>query len=442
MRVLAAAHEHRSRLDEPIQIGLGGRVSTGKSTLVNALVGAKVAPTAARELTAFLTVYRYGPPRAVAHLGDGRQVPVPLTDEGPDVSGLLPAEVLYLSLSLQQAPLRRYTFIDTPGLGSAATSHGERTEAALLTGAIPELAPEVLLYVVREALREDDLDFVTRFSASADGSRSRLTTLAVLAHADSHGTGAWGADDPFQQARSAATRIAQAAPSVQACVAVSALLAESARTGALKEADAVAVRDLVGVPDGDLQWAAHLGPPAGMTAADFTRLSSLLTAYGLRYGRAHVESSVMLREWMVQVSGVAELESLLQGVVGMRTDCLRVEAMFTDLLDRAGREGWPRRLAGLLEEERLSGKFHALTEWEAWEELRWQHPNHELLADLEAELTGLEGMGIGPPRATGESDPLARAAAYQQLSVTASAATVAKAARVLSRSMMLRAGSS
>lgn len=430
----ATAERHHDRLEEPIQIGVGGRVSAGKSTLVNALIGARVAPTAARELTAFLTAYHFGlPPRAEAHLRDGTTAPVPLTPSGPDVTGLVPQDVVHLSVHLPQAALRRFTFVDTPGLGSAVTTHGQRTEAALLNGEIPELRPEVLLYAVRDTMREDDLAFVSRFAKDSDGTRSRVTTVAVLCHADSYGSGAWGEDDPLVLAQTFAEHIPDRVPSIQAGIAVCGLLAESARAGTLKDQDVRVLGQLVGAADSDLQLAAHLGPPAGVSAAAFNRLTELLGAYGIRHGRDHVERSpAALRDWMDEVSGVARLESLIHGIIVVRTDCLRVDRMFTELLAEAHRERWSAELTGLVEQARYSAPFHPLDEWRAWESLRNSEPGHELVADLERLLAE------GPDGGADESDPLARATHYQSIASTTSRASVAAAARVLSRSMALR----
>ena len=50
----------RERLDEPLRVAVAGRVKAGKSTLLNALVGERLAPTDAGECTRIVTWYEDG----------------------------------------------------------------------------------------------------------------------------------------------------------------------------------------------------------------------------------------------------------------------------------------------------------------------------------------------------------------------------------------------
>lgn len=83
-----------ARLAEPIRIALAGPLKAGKSTLVNALVGADIAPTDATEATRIVTWYRHGPtPKVTANHRGGRRCNVPITHSGGltfDMRGLNP----------------------------------------------------------------------------------------------------------------------------------------------------------------------------------------------------------------------------------------------------------------------------------------------------------------------------------------------------------------
>src|SRR4051812_26463664 len=70
----------RQRLDEPVRVAIAGRVSAGKSTLVNALLAQRLAPVGAGECTRVVTWLRYGDvDEAHAELTDGERRPVPLS---------------------------------------------------------------------------------------------------------------------------------------------------------------------------------------------------------------------------------------------------------------------------------------------------------------------------------------------------------------------------
>ena len=54
--------ELRERLDGPLRVAIAGKVKAGKSTLLNTLVGERIAPTDASECTRVVTRYRNSPP--------------------------------------------------------------------------------------------------------------------------------------------------------------------------------------------------------------------------------------------------------------------------------------------------------------------------------------------------------------------------------------------
>ena len=55
-----ALTDARLRLDEPLRVAIAGKVKAGKSTLLNALVGERLAPTDTGECTKIVTWYRDG----------------------------------------------------------------------------------------------------------------------------------------------------------------------------------------------------------------------------------------------------------------------------------------------------------------------------------------------------------------------------------------------
>ncbi|HEX2298205.1 MAG TPA: dynamin family protein, partial [Pseudonocardiaceae bacterium] len=77
------------RLAGPLQVALAGRISSGKSTLVNALIGRRVAPTGIGECTRLVTRFCYGTPdriEVVCRTGQRRALPF-------DAAGMIPSEL-------------------------------------------------------------------------------------------------------------------------------------------------------------------------------------------------------------------------------------------------------------------------------------------------------------------------------------------------------------
>ena len=122
------------QLSGPLRLVVAGRIGSGKSTVVNALIGRRVAPTDVRECTRLVTRFRYGTvDRVEVVCADGGRITVPYDDEGlvPRDLGVDPGRVAYLDAFLTSAMLRSMTVIDTPGLGSLDRATSRRTEVLL-----------------------------------------------------------------------------------------------------------------------------------------------------------------------------------------------------------------------------------------------------------------------------------------------------------------------
>src|SRR5688500_13371866 len=101
--VADAAKAIRERVQGPLHVAIAGRVKAGKSTLLNALVGERLAPTDAGECTRIVSWYRKGTSYQVsARLRDGRDQPLTFKrDEGAldvQLGGLSERDVRWLDV--------------------------------------------------------------------------------------------------------------------------------------------------------------------------------------------------------------------------------------------------------------------------------------------------------------------------------------------------------
>src|SRR6266511_4912481 len=82
-RTAAGFREVLRRLAAPLQVAVAGRIKSGKSTLVNALIGRRVAPTDVGECTRLVTRFQYGTvDRVEIVFDDGRKQVLPFSAEG------------------------------------------------------------------------------------------------------------------------------------------------------------------------------------------------------------------------------------------------------------------------------------------------------------------------------------------------------------------------
>jgi hypothetical protein len=142
---------------EPLRVAVTGDVSMGKSTLVNALVGQKVAKVAWQETTAWVTWYRHPalpPPRGQAPENYYESVSFPLAD--------------------------RLVLIDTPGVNTSS-GHQEPTEAMLGGATRAAGSASVLLYMCGAEISGDtDGEGFDNAKKAEAGALQRIHEFATL----------------------------------------------------------------------------------------------------------------------------------------------------------------------------------------------------------------------------------------------------------------------
>lgn len=235
----------RSRLASPLRVAITGRIKAGKSTLLNALVGERLAATGASECTRLVSWYRYAPSYQVrAFDRDGRvwNPPFRKTENGLEIELAQRAEDIdFLDIGWPAKRLANVIFIDTPGLGSLHHENSSRTHGLFEDPERPSQV-DAVVYLMRHA-HANDISFLEGFRDGGLPDHSPINSVAVLSRADELGGGRL---DAMQSAARIAARYRndpRLRPLAGYVLPVAGLLAETACT--LTEDDLQALRTLI-----------------------------------------------------------------------------------------------------------------------------------------------------------------------------------------------------
>ena len=238
-------HHIGMRLNAPLRIALAGTLKSGKSTLVNALVGECIAPTDATEATRLVTWFRHGAvPKATANHVDGRRSNVPIiraaAGEGGltfDVGASRPDDVVDIDVEWPAPALSDATIVDTPGTSSLTQGVSERTLRLLVP---PDGVPRVdaVVFLLR-TLNAADIALLTQIGELVGGPSGALGVIGVASRADEIGAGRIDAMLSAKDVAQRFTRELERTGICQAVVPVSGLLALTAQTLRQSEFDAL-----------------------------------------------------------------------------------------------------------------------------------------------------------------------------------------------------------
>jgi hypothetical protein len=399
------------RLDEPLRVAIAGRVKAGKSTLLNALVGERLAATDAGECTRIVTWYRHALGyRVTADLRPSGSADLSFRREDGalriDLGELSEESIERIEVGWPSRKLEDLTLIDTPGLGSAGVTTSVRTEQALLEHDTDGTGDaDAVVYLMRH-LHRSDAQFLEAFMDRSVSYASPVNAVVVLSRADEIG----GARlDALDSARVVAERYA-ANPRVRelasGVVPVAGLLAETGAT--LRQEQFDWLRTVAGLPadrrDQLLRSVERFRDPERSPLGGEIReeLLDCLGLYGLRLAvgliaEGEVRTATELSRALLDRSGIRALQTVLGERYAARADALKARSALAALraighsLDRRGVEG-------------ASGLVHAIDRLEASSGalglLRLQHlvlaGLVELASDERAEVDRLcleHGMG-------------------------------------------------
>lgn len=346
-----AVLEVRARLLSPLRVAVAGSVSSGKSTLVNALLGQRIAPVDAGECTRIVTWFRYDHHQRIeVQRRDGTVTTVPFApgNQLPSELGVPVEEVARLIVHLSNERLRDLTIIDTPGLNTVTDENQKATAEALGLGDATDreagdsrvaMSDADALLFLTPHVRESDVEVLEQFRALfAASGLSAANAVGILSKVDRLAPDG----DPWPVARrlsdAAKERLAAVVSDV---VPVMGLLAETGTTDAFTEDDAFALEELAKLDELDLEDA--LISPHDLLDADIPdvdrdrrrRLLSMLDLHGIAVGVELVQggakgAGAVLRG-LRQRSGLEPLSDIVEHEFTRRASALKARGGLADL---------------------------------------------------------------------------------------------------------------
>ena len=337
------------RLRRPLGVAVVGRVSAGKSTLVNAVLGTAVSPTAGGECTRVVYVFRHGDwTTAMAYPRDRSAAARPVRFEGSRLAAALPfpaAGIERVDVTLTVPILELATVFDTPGLASTNRETSAVTERLLDDTMDAAVAADALLFCVNGPIKEDEEEAVRTFRTGR--SKVRMTggsAVAVLTKADEM------SEDrrrTLKEAEALAHRMSTSHADIFGGVfPVVGLLAETATTGALRARHVAALAELARAWTVDdatavlLTEETFLEAPGPLDSDQRHELVGLLGRYGVGELLEVLRSAPRadagaLTEVARQASGLDQMEHRLRMTLGARADVMKAGATLQELMDCA-----------------------------------------------------------------------------------------------------------
>jgi len=359
---------NKERFAATMSIALVGRVSSGKSTLANALLAGPYAATGISELTCNVTSLRYGPrTELTVHFTGDRQ------PEKRDMAELLalsalarddPAQrdylaaISYLEVRDPNPQLKAFDLVDTPGLDAAHGSAEVRKTLEFLGRPADSLREasvsfasqaDALVLVFPRTPAATDAEVVGEFVRAGLGAANPITAVGALTKTELY----WPEHDPVAKGRLDAERLMRVPAARRLLFAITPVAGKlAAGAGVLNEADYADLATLADVPSATLKKRLRFGPafrtepypdlplPAGRRAELFDQLS----AYGIAVaceliGSREAKDPGTLRELLTERSGLAALRRLLLDHFAHRADIIKLRRVIDNVA------GLPDRLA-------------------------------------------------------------------------------------------------
>ncbi len=197
----------QERLVQPMQLAIIGKISSSKSTLVNAILGhAEVVRTGQMEETFNVSWLKYGDSNSDINVvfKDGKVSSVPRAQWAQWAShqekNVLKEQVKYIEVFYDHEILKDINIIDTPGLDALSQIDSKNTILFL-----KEVHPDAVVMLFTKSIAESTLSVLQDFQnvGAGDFNLSAMNAIGVLSKADT----IWSAMEPDKDILSIGNRV-------------------------------------------------------------------------------------------------------------------------------------------------------------------------------------------------------------------------------------------
>jgi len=360
------------RIDQPLRVAIAGKVKAGKSTLLNALLGAELAASDAGECTRVVTWYQYGDDLTVTGQTQAGRFPLRFEHvdnrldidlEGRDSDTF---ERIVVDAPLED--LRTTSLIDTPGMASLSTGIAAKSTDFLTPEDGTSTVVDAVLYLLRH-LHATDVSFLHAFHDREFASPSPVNCLGVLSRADEVAAGRL-------DAMTSATKIANRYSTdprlrrlVQGVVPVAGLIGQA--SSSLAEQDFKDIERIAALEDGPAQLVLLsvdrllTDPSLDLAPERRQHLLDTVGLFGLRLIDANLRSGAIrthegIRALLRQESGIDHLDDTLTTMFGGRRDTLKARSALVTMERLMAEVDHPRDASAML--ERIWASAHDFSE--------------------------------------------------------------------------------
>ncbi|WP_433064706.1 dynamin family protein [Dactylosporangium sp. CS-033363] len=352
--------EVRARLGERLRVALVGRISSGKSTLANALLRAPLAPTGALELTFNVSRFRHAEhPSLTVHFTDGAEperhdlghldrLAARARERDADLRRFL-LRIDHLEVGLPNPGLADYDLVDTPGLDSSLQDDsanalrwlGRSGDDITDLSARHASRADALIMVFDRGLAKSDAELLADFTRAGLGGSGPVTTVGALTKVEYY----WPEHpDPIAQGRRVADMMMRNAGADRLLFELRPLAGlVAAAAGTFTADDCTDLQALASVRPELLQSRLRLGPAfAGRDLPELPvrrdRRAALLDRFGgwgvwlsTELIRAGCTSAEELRAGLLERSGLTGFRELLLGHFAARAEVIGLDRVVQEV---------------------------------------------------------------------------------------------------------------